>query len=351
MKKLNVAILKNEDPYDHLMWVKACEEFPEQIDFEVFDLLNRSWMDVFRNRFFDCLLARPGAKTSIFRTAYQERIEILADDLKYNIYPTVTELRIYENKRYLSYWLQANGIPYPETWVFYDRKEALAHLDDARFPRVAKTNVGASGDGVMILKDRDQAREYIHQAFTTGIRSRTGPKLFQKNLVAEKLKKLLHPRQVLNRLKTYGQIARDAQMGFVILQEYIPHDYEWRIVRIGDSFFGHKKIKSGSKASGSLLKGYEKPPFQLLDFVKTITDNHRLVSQAVDIFVDRDGRFLVNEMQCLFGQSDPYQMEIDGRVGRYTNKADQWTFEEGDFNQNESFNLRVAHVIEMYGGE
>jgi hypothetical protein len=349
MTTLNLAILKNEDPYDHLMWVKACEDHSRHVAYTVIDLLNRSWLDEFREQSFDCLLALPGAKTSTFRSAYQERLEILAGELSCHIYPTLTELRIYENKRFLSYWLQANDIPHPQTWVFYDQEEALAHLAAAQFPCVGKTNVGASGDGVMILKDGIQAREYVMRAFTTGIRSRTGPKLFHKNLIGSKLKKLLHPDQILNRLKTYVQIAKDAQIGVVILQEYIPHNYEWRIVRIGDSFFGHKKIKSGSKASGSLLKGYDPPPFQLLDFVKSITDDHRLVSQAVDIFVDRDGCYLVNEMQCLFGQSDPYQMKVDDRIGRYIMKAGHWMFEEGDFNQNESFNLRVAHVIEMYG--
>jgi glutathione synthase/RimK-type ligase-like ATP-grasp enzyme len=349
MNRLNVAILKNEDPYDHLMWVRACEEHSHQVAYTIIDLMSRSWLDAFRDAAFDCLLVRPGAKTSIFRSAYQERIEILAGELNYNIYPTLAELRIYENKRYLSYWLQANDIPHPKTWVFYDKKEALAHLAGGNFPLVGKTNVGSSGDGVTVLKNRVQTRQYIELAFGAGIRNRTGPKLRQKNLMASKLRKLLHPDQILNRLKSYEQIVRDAQKGFVIFQEYIPHEFEWRVVRIGDSFFGHKKIKSGDKASGTLQKGYEGPPFKLLDFVKSITDNHRLVSQAMDIFVDGDGRCLVNEMQCLFGQSDPYQMKVDERIGRYVRKAGRWEFEEGNFNQNESFNLRVAHILEMYG--
>ncbi len=350
MDRLRLAILKNEDPYDHLRWVAACSSYSDRIEHEVVDLMANSWLEPFRSRRFDCLLVRPGAKTSIQRAAYQERVEILANDLGFDVFPSLPELRIYENKKYLSYWLEAHRIPHPRTRIFYDRKEAMGYIEEAGFPLVGKINIGASGDGVRILETCEAAREYIDLAFSSGLRNRTGPKM-QKNLMANKLKKLLRPKALLNRLKSYRQIAADAQIGLVILQEFIPHDFEWRIVRIGDSFFGHKKIKSGAMASGSLEKGYEDPPHSLLDFVREITDRHRFYSQAVDVFVDPGGRYLVNEMQCIFGQSDPYQMKLGGRVGRYLMQDGRWTFEEGDFNRNESFDLRVAHVIEMCDGK
>jgi hypothetical protein len=350
MRKLNLAILANEDPYDHRRWVKACESFSDQVDYEIIELLSSSWLNAFRSKPFDCLLARPGAKSSTHRMAYQERIEILVNDLEFNVFPSLPELRIYENKKYLAYWLHAHGIPHPKTWILYDKKEAVDHLSSAGFPCVGKVNIGASGDGVTILENREQALEYVKKAFASGIRNRTGPKLIQKNLLPSKIKKLTRPKELFNRLKSYQQIRRDVQVGFVILQEFIPHEFEWRIVRIADSFFGHKKIKTGDKASGGLEKGYEDPPHSVLDFVREITDRHRFYSQAVDIFIDPEGRYLVNEMQCIFGQSDPYQMKVGGKIGRYVMKADHWVFEEGDFNRNESFNLRVAHVIEMCGG-
>ena len=117
------------------------------------------------------------------------------------------------------------------------------------------------------------------------------------------------------------------------------------MVRIGDSFFAHKKLLKKAKASGSLKKGYEDPPKALLDFVKKITDQYGFYSQAVDIFEAGEGKYLVNEMQCIFGQSDPYQMLVDGTPGRYVYHKGKWIFEEGMFNQNESYNLRVEYVL------
>jgi hypothetical protein len=106
-------------------------------------------------------------------------------------------------------------------------------------------------------------------------------------------------------------------------------------------------LKIKDKASGSLLKGYEDPPHDLLDFVKKITDMRNFVSQAVDIFVSEKGEYLVNEMQCIFGQSDPHQMIINGQPGRYLFQNDQWIFEPGDFNRIESFQLRLENFIEI----
>ncbi len=55
-------------------------------------------------------------------------------------------------------------------------------------------------------------------------------------------------------------------------------------------------------------------------------------------------------MQCMFGQSDPYQMLVDGKMGRYVFDNGQWCFEEGDFNTNESFDLRVRYIIDFIKG-
>ncbi|HQG56969.1 MAG TPA: hypothetical protein PK496_08180, partial [Bacteroidales bacterium] len=69
--------------------------------------------------------------------------------------------------------------------------------------------------------------------------------------------------------------------------------------------------------------------------------------QAVDIFETPSG-FLINEMQCIFGQSDPYQMMVGGIPGRYVFENGAWKFEAGDFARNQCYNLRVEWVINMF---
>jgi len=167
-------------------------------------------------------------------------------------------------------------------------------------------------------------------------------------LLSRLYNKLVRPKELINRLSTYKAVASDKQKGFLILQEYISHEFEWRAVRIGDSFFAHKKLKDGDKASGTLLKNYDGPPLELLDFVRELTERFKFYSVAVDVF-EGDSGYLVNEIQCIFGQSDSFQMMVNGQMGRYVRSNEEWIFEEGDFAANACYNLRLDWVLNHIG--
>ncbi len=343
--KLRTIILRNEIEDDHFLWIKACEEYQDQIDFRIVNLTSSEWLEEIKKEPVDILLAKPGGLTSPFKQLYDERIYILANFLGYLIYPSPLEIFIYENKRFLSYWLKANNIQHPDTHVFYDQLEAFEFIKRSSFPIVAKTNIGASGSGVRIIKNNAGIHRYIEATFSgKGSPQRTGPNLEKGKIIKRGLRYLLNPTDALKKISIYKAKAENPQKGFVIFQEFIPHEFEWRVVRIGHSFFAHKKLKKGLKSSGSLLKNYDNPPVSLFDFVKAITDRHGLFSQAVDIF-ESDRGYLINEMQCIFGQSDPYQMMVNGKPGRYLKVNGEWLFEEGDFARNGCNNLRLDFVL------
>ena len=348
MKKLHLAILKNEILDNHLLWEQACLKRSEKVSYTVIDLTKSDWLDVFRQYDFDGLLAIPPAQSSTFKTLYDERIRILHTVCGIPVYPSLEEIEIYENKKYFSYWAKARAIPHPATAVYYFEKEALESLDKTVFPIVAKTSIGASGRGVSVLKTKEEAVDYIKSTFAgAGANRSVGPKWRKKGFAVRVIKKLLKPAEFKAKLQQYKHAKDDVQKDFVILQEFIPHSYEWRCVRIGESFFAHKKLIAGEKASGSLLKGYENPPLAMMDFLREVTETYGFYSQAVDLFEIGEGQYLINEMQCIFGQSDPYQMKVDGVVGRYVYRHAEWTFEPGDFNGLESYLLRIDHFIDL----
>lgn len=347
-KKIKALILRNELPKDAQRWEFACEKRKETLDYTSIDISRHDWLEKINSLDPEIILTKPGAISGVFKNLYDERLTILSRDMGYFCFPTLKEVLIYENKRYLSYFLKAHGLPHPQTFVFYDKKEALDFLRDTRFPLIGKTNIGASGSGVSILSNIQEAETYVRTVFSReGLSRRSGPNMEKGDLFSRGLRYVYRPREILRKLRKYKSTATDVQKDFVILQEFIEHDYEWRVVRMGDSFFAHKKLKKGEKASGALIKGYEDPPKDLLNFVKDITDRFGFYSQAIDIF-ESDGKFLVNEMQCIFGQSDPYQMLVGNKPGRYVFKNCNWVFEEGDFNTNESYDLRLETAINLY---
>lgn len=342
-----VAILKNELENDHKVWLDSCNRNSRIESADVIDLLSNDWQQQLGRNSYDAFILKPSGLFSQLKQLYDERVMILSGLSNTLIYPSLQELLLYENKRFLRDWLLARKLPHAQTYVFFSKAEAENFLGNhTKYPLVAKTNIGASGSGVAILKSNAEVNRYISDAFGKGIYTSTGPK-FKKGMLLKKIGKVFSSGEhVRSRIKIYKQMLSNPQKGFVIFQEFIPHTFEWRCVRIGDSYFAHKKIARNNKSSGTLMKDYSEVPLSLLDFIRNISEENKLNSVAIDIF-EHDDQYLINEIQCIFGQSDPYQMLVNGVPGRYRWINNSWLFEEGMFNTNYSYDLRVSHLVEI----
>lgn len=350
MKRYKFAILKNETVTDYIEWVDACKLFADKCDYVVIDITRSDWLEKIQAEYFDCYLMRPPGMVDYYKRLYDERIYIISQLLGLPVYPTYEETLIYENKRILAYWLQAMNIPHAKTRVFYDKKEALDYLSNTTFPFIAKTAIGASGSGVTIIKSGKQARSYLRKAFQGRGISRTWFPNRRKGRIMQRLKNRLNDLPGL--IRYLKQRHRDAtiepQKWYVIFQEYLNVCEEWRCVRIGDSFFAHKKQRRGDRFSGGGGIDWDPPTEDILNFMKMVTDKRGFLSQAIDIFVTEDNKLYINELQCFFGFIHPqHQMIINGVGGRYRMLEGKWVFEEGTYNENNSFNLRLQHVIEL----
>ena len=340
--------LLTADVSDITGWKKSLSKV-SNVSYDVVDLSKHDWLENCLSCKYDCYLLRAPGSTNSLKQLFDERVSILNNDLGLRIYPSWQEIKIYENKKLLSYWLKAKEIASPHTAVFYERGDAGSFIRNCKLPLVAKINIGSSGKGVRILRTSQEVREYVEKAFKLGVKPYVGPNfktasVYKKVIRAFKTKGLLH-----KRIKTYRNIISEPQR-FVILQEFIPHDFEWRVVVIGSSFFAHKKMVLNEKASGSLIKLYDNPPTSLLDFARELCQETKLSSVSLDIF-ETSGGFLVNEIQTFFGQSDLFQMKVDGIIGRYRFVNDEWVFEPGDWAANECYDLRLNHVLEILKGE
>lgn len=340
MKKV-VAILTT-DLLNVGGWLNGLAKHPE-ISFDVIDIKLHNWLEKCLSRDYDLYLLRSPGSTDLMKQMFDERISILVEEFGKFIYPPSTEIKIYENKKYLSYWLKAKDIPHPKTEVFYDKKDATEFARNTNYPIVAKINIGSSGKGVKIIKSIQEANKYIRAAFRKGIRPYIGPN-FRTAPVLKKLSNAIKNKSLIERrLRSYKTVYKEPQK-YVIFQEFIPHSYEWRAVAIGESFFAHKKIVTGEKASGSLIKDYGDPTLNLMNFVRDICNKGGITSASFDIFETKDG-FLVNEIQTFFGQSDPIQMKVKGVPGRYRYIDNKWVFEPGDWAANECYDLRLEHAL------
>mgnify|MGYP003793132593 CR=1 FL=1 len=245
------------------------------------------------------------------------------------IYPSRKELFLYENKRMYEYWLTAHNFPHPPTFIYYTKKEALNHLKISKLPIVFKTNGGASSSGVRIIRNKYVAKSYIQKVFG----------YLDSRLSMGKVhwgKKWIFPVPKLGM----------AQKHYVIMQDFIPIKWEWRIIKIGNSYFGHQKLLKGEFASGSGRVGWIAPPEKLLFMIKDLCEKGSFDSMAMDVFESVDDKYYINEIQSLFGSFKPSQMKINEVSGRYQYINEKFVFEEGEFNRFGSNLLRVEDFIE-----
>ena len=138
----------------------------------------------------------------------------------------------------------------------------------------------------------------------------------------------------------------------MIVQDFHKIKWEWRVLKIGNSYFGHQKLLKGNKASGSGLVGWVMPPIQVLNLAKSVCDKGGFAAMAVDIFETVDGRLLINEIQAQFGSYLDYQMMVDDKPGRLVYSDEKgFVWEEGVFNRLNSCLLRVQNFVEILSKE
>lgn len=312
---------------DWYSYVLACQEL--NVDYEIIDILSADWLDNLKNAEVDGFLSRPPCDLQELKTIYDERLFFIYKYLQKPLYPNFESLYIYENKRNMASFLDYFNIPHAKTWVFIDKQEAVEHLKKMKYPIVLKSNIGWGGFAVRIVRSYHSA--YLKAQKIFGLKN---------GWVCAGLSPIKYK---------YGLpfiVNGAAQKHYMIVQEYHKIKWEWRILKIGNSYFGHQKLLKGEKASGSGLVGWVDPPKELLYLVKDICEKGHFEVMDVDVLETCDSQFLVNELQAIFGSVLPYQMRVNDVPGRYIYSDEKgFVFEMGEFNRLNSKLLFVEDFV------
>src|SRR5699024_11482205 len=111
-------------------------------------------------------------------------------------------------------------------------------------------------------------------------------------------KQKLHSSKIVYNTKlTYLQL-KSKRKGLINIQNYEKVKYEWRNIRIGESYFGHKKIENEEGYhSGTLNKGWGEIPHRILNLVREVSNRLNLNMMSFDLFETINGEFYFNELQ------------------------------------------------------
>jgi len=303
----------------HKSYIAACRSL--KVSYRIINLYAPDWQKQVNESGCDAFLVWPSVGVSVWKEMFDDKIRILSEDMGKIVFPSVKECWLYENKNRVQDWLRAEKISQPPTWLFYDLNEALKFVETCQLPMVYKTNLGSTASGVKIFRDREQLKSFMHTAFKKGVVPNAHHYL-------------------------------DRHWGRAFLQQHMGDVEEWRMIRIGDSFFGYRKARVGDFHSGSHHWSWLDPGKDLLDFTRMVTEKGNFRSMDVDVFRSKDGNLYVNELQTVFGATTPKEMlMIDGVEGRYRFYNDKWNFEPGNYSDNQCSNLRIEYLITQVLGK
>mgnify|MGYP000613278944 CR=1 FL=1 len=300
--------------YLYLHYVEACRDL--KVNYKVVDITKNSWLEELDAYNPDAIVARPTVLTRVHKEVFDRRLYVIGNILNINVFPKYEGLWFWESKHRMNDWLKAHQYKTPRTWVFSNLDEAIEFSESCKLPMVFKSESGSGGRGVKVFKERKALHRFIKKYFRSGF-------------------------------ITPDRHKMDLEWGSLFLQEFIAQADEWRIMRIGNSYFGYKKLPVNGIHSGSTKWEYGAPPISLLNECKAISDQNQLYSVAVDYFVSQEGAF-INEVQVYFGMEHKSEMcVVDDKPGRFVINDGNWLFEEGTFCKNNLCNERVKFLIEQ----
>ncbi|MGB7324718.1 MAG: hypothetical protein WBD31_07590 [Rubripirellula sp.] len=250
---------------------------------------------------------------------YDDRLKMIDDLGRLPIFPSLDSIWMMDRKYRMAYWLDRHEIASPETWIFYEESEAKKFVETTDYPIVFKMDAGSGASGVKILKSVSEAKGIIKRCFGSGMRH-------------------------------HRQFKQDREFGAILFQRFLPSCREWRLIKVGQSYFGFEKLLGEEFHSGSKQFSYGIPPAKALAQLATIAKLLKTEILSIDVFHTADGQFLVNEVQAQFGHQDSRELcMVDGKSGRLTHLLDQdeWQFEEGQFCKNYLGDLKIESILKF----
>ncbi len=204
-------------------------------------------------------------------------LPLVRDTLKITTFPdNITDWH-FDDKIRQYYLMKLFEFPMTESWIFWNRRDAVDWAENASYPVVFKLKGGAGSQNVILVKDKKRARSLIFRMFGKGIKdiglgdkdstplNDFNPVIFSKVLFW-KLKKTLMGKSV--------ETFYEKQKNYILFQKFLPgNSYDTRVTIIGDRAFAFRRFNRPGdfRSSGSGLIDHDAQKVDLA-FVKIAFD-------------------------------------------------------------------------------
>lgn len=278
------------------------------------------WLNAKESDFWDKL-----AKIDyfIFRFPHHSNEKQIARDVlpiienEYNIkcYPNQRTCWHYDDKVKQYLLCKAHGFPIVDSWVFYDKTEAIKWAQSATYPVVFKLRGGAGSQNVIMVKSKHTAKKLIKKQFGKGVQyfnffNFLSTRWNDKRIISEFGKMGL---SVIRALQ-----GKDANLmwgidrNYVLFQKFLPNNnFDTRVIVVGDRVFARQRQnrKNDWRASGigtqMGLKAFnynsEDINKEALKIALNVSEKMGFQSMAYDFLIDEDGSPKFCEISYTYG--------------------------------------------------
>ncbi len=210
---------------------------------------------------------------------------------------------------------KAHDLPYTESWIFWNKQEALHWAEtEARYPVVFKLKGGAGSSNVVLVRKRAEAIKLIKAMFGKGIRQWHVPSAdnvwFHPSSFIKTIKWHL-----LNIMRSFrGEDPMEGYLphkNYALFQKFLPGNaFDTRITVIGDRAFAFRRMnrKNDFRSSGSGKIDYDQNKIdkRCLEVAFKVSAELKFQSMAYDFLKNESGGIEFCEMSYSYNDTAIY---------------------------------------------
>lgn len=227
----------------------------------------------------------------------QDLLPIIEREHGVKCYPNLSTAWHFDDKIKQYHLLRSMGFPMIESWVFYDRVEALKWTEHASYPVIFKLRGGAGSMNVIFVKNRRQARTLVKRMFGKGIRSEGLVSLDAVRLKYFSLYREFH--HLGGNLYRWSKGLDTTpywrvQKNYALFQKFLAgNKWDTRVTVIGGRAFAFRRLVRDNdfRASGSGRIDYDMKQIDLrcVQIALDVSKKRRFQSMGYDFLTNEEG--------------------------------------------------------------
>jgi glutathione synthase/RimK-type ligase-like ATP-grasp enzyme len=303
----------------HFVWEEYCKS--NKLEYSIFDSSSMNLMQKLMS--FDVILWHYSNYSAVDMMIARNILNTLELNGK-SVFPSIRDAWHFDDKIAETYLMESIKAPIARSFYYYNLDKLIAELDEVSFPVVAKLRKGSGSNGVKLIRDKSELRNYAEKMFSVGFD--ITPSLAFKTL--SNLRSVRNFGMFVNRFKRINEFLRtrsaakmfNKEIGYCYFQEFIPNDgFDLKIVIVGDklSFVGRYIREGDFRASGGGAVFYDRSKIteNIIESAFSISEKLGFNCMGFDFIID-SGTNIGKVVEISYGFNHMAIIEANGYFDR-----------------------------------